>query len=271
MLPLDPSMNAALPGAPLTEEEERALGIRRPVYIPATDEKRKRRLSSWRVISGVLSVMLVCVAGCGVVGFVGQKQIAKIFTGPLKTTLGHPSYNYTNVPVTPVATPGLAANFIKSAVTATGVDSSYNPIDITSHFTAGSDVVLVVRVQGVSDNTTHTVTVQWFLGDVPIQASRPNTSVTRTNWPVAGVNITFKLQYSEAGEGSARVYWDSPNDTSTSPNDPHLGQTIYFGVYPPNVTPTPPPPSTPAPTTTPNPSASPTGALAPPVAWREQD
>ena len=71
MLPMDPNgpgMGAgvpALPGMPQTDEEERAIGIRRPVYIPATGEKRKKKLGTWRVVSGVVSVMLICVASCG--------------------------------------------------------------------------------------------------------------------------------------------------------------------------------------------------------------
>jgi hypothetical protein len=51
----------ALPGFPQSDEEERAIGMRRPAYIPATETKRKRKLSSWRIISGVLSMMVVCV------------------------------------------------------------------------------------------------------------------------------------------------------------------------------------------------------------------
>ena len=65
----------ALPGFPQTDEEERMLGIRRPAFIPATSEKRKKRLSSWRVISGVLSVMLACIASCAAAGILGRDRI----------------------------------------------------------------------------------------------------------------------------------------------------------------------------------------------------
>src|SRR5215469_7326091 len=69
----------ALPGIPQTDEEERAIGIRRPVYIPATGLKRKKRLASWRVVSGIVSVMLFCVASCGVLALVGHNQLESIF------------------------------------------------------------------------------------------------------------------------------------------------------------------------------------------------
>lgn len=265
MLPLDPSMNAGLPGMPLTEEEERALGIRRPVYIPATDEKRKRKVGSWRVVSGVLSVILVCVASCGVAGFVGQKQISKLFFGPIKTTINKQTYNYTNVPVTPVATSGPAATYIKQAMTSTGLDAAGNPTDPTSHFTVGQTIYLTVHVLA-SDSALHTVSIQWFLNGIDVGVKQGSSQ--RQAFGPPGSVVKDHISYPQAGEGTARVYWDSPNDVSTSPNDSHLAQTIYFGVYPPNVTPTAPPVNTtPSPNTTPG--TTPTGALLPPVAWRE--
>jgi hypothetical protein len=75
-LAMDPGMGGvALPGLPETDEAERALGIRRPVYIPAVEGKRKRKLGTWRVVSGVLSVMLVCVASCALAGLLGRNQL----------------------------------------------------------------------------------------------------------------------------------------------------------------------------------------------------
>ncbi len=77
MMPMDPNAIGmaggaglpAIPGLPQTDEEERAIGIRRPVYIPATGEKRKKKLGTWRVLSGVVSVMLFCIVSCSRRGF----------------------------------------------------------------------------------------------------------------------------------------------------------------------------------------------------------
>jgi len=271
LMPLDPQAGLpALPVGPLTEEEERALGIRRPVYIPATDEKRKRRLSSWRVVSGVLSVMLVCAASCAGAGLLGQKQIAKLFIGPIKTITQKQTYNYPNIPATPVATPGLAAKYVKAPVTAPGIDKQGAAVNSTSIFSVGTTIWVVGNVQGVADNTSHTVSVQWFLNGIDIQAPGVKT-FTRTSWPTSGVRYKFSINFPQPGQGAARIYWDSPNDTGTSPNDPNLAQTIYFGVYPKGVTPTPTPvpTSTPAPTKTPSPTNTPHAAVPAPVAWRE--
>ncbi len=272
LLPLDPQAGLPeLPVGPLTEEEERALGIRRPVYIPATDEKRKRRLSSWRVVSGVLSVMLVCIAGCAGVGLLGQKQITKLFVGPVKTVSTPATYNFPNIPATPVATPGLGDKYVKAPATSTGIDSQGNPINATSIFHVGDTIHVVGTIQGVPDNTTHTVSVQWFLNGIDT-GSPGIKSVTRTSWPTSGVRYKFQINFPEPGQGAARIYWDAPNDTSTSPNDPHLAQTIFFGVYPKGVNPTPTPVPTntpPPPTKAPSPTSTPKGDIPAPVAWRE--
>ena len=90
----------ALPGMPQTDEEERAFGIRRPVYIPATGE-RKRKLGTWRVTSGVLSVMLVCIASCALAGLLGRSTILGFLIGPVSSTATPVFVSTANVPVTP--------------------------------------------------------------------------------------------------------------------------------------------------------------------------
>src|SRR6185312_6293324 len=109
MAPVDASAGLpAMPGIPQTDEEERALGIRRPAYIPATTEKLKKKLSSWRVISGVLSVMLACIASCAAAGILGRDRIQAFLGHPVAITQTQPALNFSGVPLTPVATPGLA-------------------------------------------------------------------------------------------------------------------------------------------------------------------
>jgi hypothetical protein len=111
-------MMAGLAGFPQTDEEERAIGMRRPAYIPATEPRRKRKLGSGRVISGMLSILLVTVGVCAGLGFLGQRQLAILFSGPLKIVAASPTVDLTKIPATPVSTPGPAAKVITSAVTA---------------------------------------------------------------------------------------------------------------------------------------------------------
>lgn len=253
MLPMDPSMAASgVPGMPTTDEEERALGIRRPAYIPATGEKRTRKLGTWRVVSGVLSVMLVCVASCGLAGLFGHNLFAQ-FGGPITARLTPPAISTQGVPATPVSTAGLSAKFVTNAVTATYVDNRGFPVEPTSHFTVGSTVWVAVSVRNIPDGQAHTISVRWFLQGVQLDLKNADTTQTVKK----NAQVYFSLTYPSPGVGIAKIYFDRPStDTGDNPNDPALAQTIYFAVLEPSGTATP---------GTQTPHAS-TGSS--PVAWR---
>jgi hypothetical protein len=251
-----------MPGGPMvpSEEEERLLGIRRPVYIPAVGTK-KYKLGRWRVISGVLSVVLMCVAAAGIAGFFGQKFLARLNaqTGIYNTPS---TINYAGVPATPVITPGPAVKYITSVVTAKReqVDSLGNvhASGITSKFLVNDTVYVFVEVRNAPKGT-HSVCAQWFINGQDIQ---PPGGITDLCTTFTAQNVTVQLQepYPQPGVGMLRIFWDRPaSDTSPSATDPTLAATIYFGIYMP-ATPTPVPSSTPKPsgTKTPGATASPT-------------
>lgn len=261
MLPMDPGMGmSALPGLPTTDEEERALGIRRPVYIPATGEKRRRKLGTWRVISGVLSVMVVCAASCGLAGLFGRNFLAQ-FGSPFAVRLTPPVISTAGVPATPVATPGPSAKYVMNAVTSTYVDNHGIPVNPTSRFTVGATVFVVVSVRKLPAGS-HTISVRWFLSGVPLDLKNAQTSRTVTR----DSQVFFSLTYTSAGVGMAKIFLDQPDsDTSNDPNDPYLAQTIAFAVLEPS-TATPGGTGTPG-TGTPG-TATPHASIgAPPVAW----
>lgn len=264
MLPAN--MAPGVPGMPdmPAEEIERLLGIRHPVYIPATGKKRRGRLSSWRVISGVLSVILACVASCGAGVILVPKVLPGVqFFKPQQAQ----SVDYSHVPVTPVATAGPAAKYVVRAVTAKGVDTSYNPISLTSRFLVGDTVYVVVQIRGVPSGS-HVLSIRWLINGIDPQVpGELSHAIDRAN-----ENAYFQLQIMQPAVGTAYVYWDRPaGDHDTSVHDPALAQVIYFGVYEPNS-----PTATPAratPTGTKSPSPSPTKSKSgwiggPPVAWK---
>ena len=232
----------AIPGLPQTEEEERALGIRRPVYIPATGEHQRRRISSFRVISGVLSLMLICIAGCTGVALLGKTRVEGLF-GPRFSSTAQPnansSFNFTQVPGTPAATPGAAAKFVTSATTARNVDNNFAPVDITSKFTVNNMVYVVLSVRNVPKSTQHTLSVRWFLNTQDVQL--PPSALTKKDI-VQDSNAYFALQYPQPGLGMVKVYWDKPaSDSGDGSTNQYLAQTLYFAIQPPvpTVTPTP--------------------------------
>jgi hypothetical protein len=240
----------ALPGMPTTDEEERALGMRRPVYIPAAGEKRKRRVSGFRVVSGVLSVMLVCIATCAGAALLGGNRIAASLPHIQRTQQTPITYDFSQVPATPVSTPGAAAKYIIGTTTARNVDSSYAPIDPTTHFTVNETVYIAYQVPNVPVNSHHVVSIRWFsrgidvgLGMVKNQTYSeldPKPGDPHCSSTVCNFNADFALNYPQAGVGMAKIYWDKPaSDTGDGATNPYLAQTLYFAIEPPAPTPTP--------------------------------
>ena len=261
------------PLAPTTDEEERALGIRRPVYIPATSEKRKRRLGTWRVLSGVLSVMLVCVAGCGLSAALARNQIANLFIGPKTNHFAPAPFSTANVPVTPVATAGASklAGDVTEVVTATGKDQLNNPQGPTSHFLAGNYVYVTMLVRNLPAGS-HIISVRWYFAGQYLELG----ANAHTTYPIQhDARVAFGLQFPNAGAGSVRIYIDRPADQkSDTLSDPTLVATINFAVEEPTPTAAPTKAggtATPNGTQTPSASPSPKAAIgAEPVAWRER-
>lgn len=236
MLPMDPSamgMGAgvpALPGMPQTDEEERAIGIRRPVYVPATGEKRKKKLGTWRVVSGVMSVMLICVASCGAAALLGHNVIAGIIGKPIQIYGTVPAYSTANVPVTPIATVGPQEKYVYNIVTSNGVDKNFTPTDQTSHFPANSLVDVVMQVR-IPKGTKHTISIHWFYDNTDLRLKAGQFSRTVDSNQV----VYFALSYPDAGLGMARIFFDLPgNDTGDQANDPYLAGQIYFAIDPAN-------------------------------------
>jgi hypothetical protein len=267
MLPMDASamgMGAglpAIPGMPQTDEDERAIGIRRPVYVPATGEKRKKKLGTWRVVSGVMSVMLICVATCGAAALFGHNVVSNLISPPIKIYPTVQAYSTANVPVTPVATAGPQNAYVYGIVTSNGVSPTYLPTDPTTHFPEGATVDVVCDVHGIANGQKHTVSIHWFFDGSDLSSNLTAKNITQT--VDSSQIVFFALQYPEPGLGMAKIFFDLPsNDSGDQANDPYLAGQIYFAIDPANVTTPTPSTATPAKSTpTGTKSATPTSLL----------
>jgi hypothetical protein len=263
MMPAGAPGLPGMPGVP-TEHDERLLGIRRPVYIPVT-EKKRRRVPSWRVITGILSIMLMCVASCGLATVFGPKYLSSVW-GVAGVDITPAPPNYLNVPLTPVATPGAGAKYIVSVTTAKRLDSSYHPVDIASFFYEGQTIYVVAQVRNAPTGA-HKVCVHWFVNGLDPQLG-PNAQLCQATNGKPDLTAFFSISFLQTGYGTAQIYWDPPDSekyTYKPASDPALAQTIYFGVLVPGA-PTPKPPTpTPVPTATPKVTPSPRGATPTPT------
>lgn len=221
----------ALPALP-TEEEERAMGIRRPAFIPATEERRGKRAGRWRVISGVLSVMLLCVGMLGVSGFLfathilpGIESILGIRTPPPVTppvptvqaifltpgTLATPAPNTNNDPIGPPQ--------MTNEVTYT------NNLPVvktqTSLFVPGDTIIIVAKVQGAKSKDV--VSVKWYQNDEDITSDLKGVNANCCAQTMNGqaVVVKFQAQIPSVGLGRTELYYNST-----------LAYTLIFDVVP---------------------------------------
>ena len=156
LLPMDAAGMSVAPGVPMvpgmpqTDEEERALGIRRPAYIPATGE-RKRKIGSWRVTSGVLSVMLVCIASCALAGLPGKNTLASLFPRFVSSTPTPINVDQSHVPITPVATEGPQGAHVLNVFTTKGQPTAHcelTGLTKASHFVVNDWIGVFADVRG---------------------------------------------------------------------------------------------------------------------------
>ena len=186
----------ALPALP-TEEEERALGIRRPAFIPATDERKGKKPGRWRVISGVASIMLFCVASCGVSGVLLQKNLLSRFSG----LIGF------NVP-TSITAPVIAIPTIYAAgkPLVTPVPGAKTPIQTVGSYTfviagsgpvTGKDPTDIFKV-GYSMYILVSTTTQVKVGDI-----------LSIHWTFNGLDVTSDLIRTKSDCCAAPVHHDN--------------------------------------------------------------
>jgi hypothetical protein len=146
-------------------------------------------------------------------------------TSPANVCTPAATIDYSAVPATPSSTPGPAAKYVPSVVTARAITSTFEPSDVTNHFQVGDTVYVAWSVRGIPQGEQHTVAVHWLLqgSDVPDPQSRSCAPVTVRNASrtISGEsNGYFGLTYGYPGVGTAAVSFDAT-----------LAQTVTFGIY----------------------------------------
>lgn len=245
MLPPDagaimPSMDDRnLPALP-NEDEERALGIRRPAFIPATDERKGQKPGRWRVISGVASVMFLCVAMCGLSGFLVQKNVLPGFS----KIIGFRQQHAETLPVVAIPTQYIANNSVKTpGPTQTPIIQigSYKAIiqtakTVTPQQQASiffvNDFVYVVLTTNTDVKAGDTISAKWFINNIDITSDVIKTkkdccleSITTNG---IAIQALFAIKPTDIGPGKIEV---SYNDK--------IAYTLLFYTTVPSVTPTP--------------------------------
>ncbi len=250
----------ALPALP-NEEEERALGIRRPAYIPATEVRKGERPSNVRVISGVASIMLLCVAMLGVSGFLVQRNVLPGILGQLGLSRPPNATPVNNAIPTayagfkPLVTPSANKTPLVKMLSYQGFangpspSSPVTPQNETDIFQINRFVYLIGNTNDQTKKDDK-ISIKWYFNDVDATPSIQKTAPKCCDFVLtpdkAGKQdqILFQLAIPVATRGKAEIYYNNK-----------IAYTILFLVVDQIPTPTPvvkattsPTPGTPVPT-----------------------
>ncbi len=208
------------------QEPEPFATINAPTPAPHAIEitHRASRYTSMRRWVAVLATVAVVIA------FVAALSVnARLRSGDPSSHQTPPVIDLSGVPLTPVATPGLASRTLAQVVTALHRQGNCNPVDPSSYFHVGDAVWVFVILKQPAQG--HTISVRWFANETDV--SPPSADKTTLTLGDNTADACFSLQYPTPGKGSVKVYWDRPaNDDGNNPTDPALMATINFAVLP---------------------------------------
>jgi hypothetical protein len=188
------------------------------VYVPPMYTKPRPIIPRYRIISGLLSILIVSLLVCG-----GASYYAKA-SGNLKL-LGRAITGAPPARVQPTATPvlpdppvrtdtGPAYNKIPAATTTLRIDKNYTPLQPTRIFQVGQQFYLTFTIPNPSGGT---VTAKWYMNG---QLYRETTVGSTTTKPGTGmVNAYVSMQYETPAEGTVELDWNN-----------QLAQRLYFVV-----------------------------------------
>ncbi|HEY7123034.1 MAG TPA: hypothetical protein VH540_03695 [Ktedonobacterales bacterium] len=209
---IEPGVRGGFPALPDEEIVARlAPGRKPPAFIPATRARRPYKLGRYRIVSGILSLVIVVLAVGGGLGFlaVHTGAFAKIFGAKTLAPFNFefPQPTTAALSGTPQPTPG-DANAVKVVVkvtTAKNYTNTYDPVNITSTFKVNDTVNVLWQVRKAKANDA--IMIKWYQDGSPItnvdQKNTQETIAKDGDW-----NGVFGLAYPSASVGSAELYYN---------------------------------------------------------------
>jgi len=215
------------------EEPEAVATVSAPPPSPHAIETTRRAprhtiLRRWAPVLAAAVVVIAFVVAISVNAGL-RAGSPSLLQAPSAINQTPPAIDLSGVPLTPVATPGLAARSLSKVVTALHRQGNCSPVGPSSYFHVDDVVWVFVILKQPAPG--HTISVHWFMNGTDV--SPPSADKTTLILGDNSASACFALQYPTPGKGSVKVYWDRPaNDAGNSPNDPSLMATMNFSVLP---------------------------------------
>ncbi len=213
MVPFQQSMLPAIPD----EQAE-------TVYVPPMYTKPRPIIPRYRIISGMLSVLIVTLLLCGGGAYYAQSKGLFATIGRMIGTAPPPNVNSASAHTIPdppqqSAVPGPAIAIIPAATTTLFIDqNSLTPREQDKIFQVGATFYVTYSAKVPQAGN---IIVKWYMNG---QHYKDNVSplIDPKNKP--SINAALPMAYAIAASGMVELYWQKQGGT------PQLAQRLYFAV-----------------------------------------
>lgn len=208
-----------VPLIPMQQGQETALTIpaqENMIYVPPMYTKPRPIIPRYRVISGLLSFLIVCLALCAGAGYYAKTSGTLTLVSHFITGGNPPPNIHANNVVLPdppnTIDRGPAYNVIPSATTTSHlISNTYIAVQTDKVFQPNQQFALTYSAYPPNQGK---VTIKWYTNKVLFQ-----TMVSNTIQSGGSTSSVVKIAYPEQAEGMVELYW----------ND-QLAQRLYFVV-----------------------------------------
>jgi hypothetical protein len=173
------------------------------IYVPPMHTKPRAIIPRYRVISGLISVLVIFALLCAGTAYYANATGKLSFLHQLYGDARPNNAKSVSTPMLPLpqSAPqyGPASTIITSAATASSIDkATAQPLIQTVQFKAGDTIFLTYSVHPKKPGT---VTVKWYTNKNFYEESKPI--------PIADAASGFvPIQFAQAVEGSVELYWN---------------------------------------------------------------
>jgi hypothetical protein len=194
-------------------------------YVPPMYTKPRPIIPRYRIISGMISMLIVMLLTCSGLGFYakssGLLHSLRVWAagGPppsLQAVQNNALPNPKNTP-----DKGPAYDIIPSAATTSRIDAKTKvPLDQVKIFKPGQTFYLTYIIPQPKDKGT--VTIKWYTnGNLFITSPPQQVDPKQDNLNQGNLNSAVAIEFAQPAEGKVEIYW---NDK--------MAQTLYFVVRP---------------------------------------
>ncbi len=190
-------------------------------YVPPMYTTPRPLIPKYRVISGLLSVIIVALLLCGGAGYYAQASgkltaVQSFFTGTNTPPNLKPS-PAAKIPDPPnMVDYGPAVNVITSATLTSRLDPT-GKIAVTSENLFRPKQAFYITFTIQKQDQDGTITMQWYTNKLPF--TPVSKQIKKTDFNGQALNGVFKQEYDQPAEGIVELYWNN-----------QLAQRLYFAV-----------------------------------------